>query len=109
MLDDRERAMLLDIENHLLAEDPGWSTAFSTCARRARRQRTFELTYHVVALLVSAALTLLMVVAQAPLPASCFATVTVLLFWLVRRLRHAPVVDGGHRAAGTPPSTPGPP
>ena len=36
MLDDRERAMLLDIENHLLAEDPGWSTAFSTCARWAR-------------------------------------------------------------------------
>ena len=63
-----ERAMLLDIENHLLAEDPGWSTAFSTYAWRARRQRTFELAFHAVASVVFAALALLMVVAHAPGP-----------------------------------------
>jgi hypothetical protein len=108
MLDDREREMLLDIENGLIAEDPRWSTAFSTCARRVRRQRTFELVFHVVALLASAALTMLMVVSQAPLPAMFFASVTVLLIWLVHRLRHTPTVDTGGGPADAPPSDRGP-
>ncbi|WP_328306237.1 DUF3040 domain-containing protein [Actinomycetospora sp. NBC_00405] len=106
MLDDRERAMLLDIENHLLAEDPGWSTAFSTYAWRARRQRTFELAFHAVASVVFAALALLMVVAQAPGPAVFFAAVVVLFIWLLHRLRRAPVL-AGPGAAGAPPSPPG--
>jgi Flp pilus assembly protein TadB len=103
MLDDRERAMLLDIENHLLAEDPGWSTAFSTYAWRARRQRTFELAFHAVGSVVFAALALLMVVAQAPGPAVFFAAVAVLLVWLVRRLRRTPLVGADSGAAGAPP------
>jgi hypothetical protein len=105
MLDDRERAMLLDIENHLLAEDPGWSTAFSTYAWRARRQRTFELAFHAVASVVFAALALLMVVAQAPGPAVFFGAVAALMVWLLRRLRRTPVL-AGPGAAGAPPSPP---
>jgi predicted membrane metal-binding protein len=105
MLDDRERAMLLDIENHLLAEDPGWSTAFSTYAWRARRQRTFELAFHAVASVVFAALALLMVVAQAPGPAVFFGAVAALMVWLLRRLRRTPVLTGPG-AAGAPPSPP---
>ncbi|GAA4877177.1 DUF3040 domain-containing protein [Actinomycetospora straminea] len=104
MLDDRERAMLLDIENHLLAEDPGWSTAFSTWARRAHRRRVFELTFHTVAAVVSAALALLMVMAHAPGPATFFVAVTVLLVWLVHRVRRAPVVREG--PGGRPGATP---
>ena len=103
MLDDRERAMLLDIENHLLAEDPGWSTAFSTYAWRARRQRTFELAFHAVGSVVFAALALLMVVAHAPGPAVFFAAVAVLLVWLVRRLRRTPPAGTGAGTAGAPP------
>ena len=103
MLDDRERAMLLDIENHLLADDPRWSTAFSTYAWRARRQRTFELAFHAVASVVFGALALLMTVAQAPGPAVFFAAVAVMLVWLVRRLRRTPLVGAGSGTAGAPP------
>jgi hypothetical protein len=103
MLDDRERAMLLDIENHLLADDPRWSTAFSTYAWRARRQRTFELAFHAVASVVFAALALLMVVAQSPGPAVFFAAVTALMVWLLRRLRRTPLLGASAGAAGTPP------
>jgi Flp pilus assembly protein TadB len=103
VLEDRERAMLLDIENHLLAEDPGWSTAFSTYAWRARRQRTFELAFHAVASVVFAALALLMVVAQSPGPAVFFAAVTVLMVWLLRRLRRTPLVGAGSGTTGASP------
>ncbi|MDD7968398.1 DUF3040 domain-containing protein [Actinomycetospora lemnae] len=106
MLDDRERAALLDIENHLLAEDPAWSTAFSTWARRARRRRRFELAFHTLAAVVSAALALLMVVANAPAPATFFVAVTVLLAWLVHRLRRAPLVREGPGGGGGPEATP---
>ncbi|WP_433026977.1 DUF3040 domain-containing protein [Actinomycetospora sp. CA-053990] len=103
MLDDRERAMLLDIENHLLADDPRWSTAFSTYAWRARRQRTFELAFHAVATVAFAALALLMVVAQSPGPAVFFAALTALMVWLLRRLRRTPLLGAPAGAAGTPP------
>ena len=102
MLDDRERATLLDIENHLLAEDPGWSTAFSTHARRVRRARIAELAFQTTAMVVSAALALLMLVAHAPGPALFFTAVAVLLGWLVRRLWSAPRVDPRPDTEGAP-------
>ena len=100
MLDDRERAMLLDIENHLVADDPWWSTAFSTYAWRARRQRTFEMAFHAVAVVVCAALALLMVVADAPGPAVFFAAVAGLSV-----VAPAPAPDGRRCWAPVPART----
>jgi hypothetical protein len=87
MLNDHERETLLDIERRLLVDDPAWIMAFDATDRRVSRQRTFELTFHIIALVFSVALAALMFAAHAPGPALFFATVTGVLIWLIRRLR----------------------
>lgn len=96
MLSDHERETLLDIEHRLLADDPAWTMAFDATGRRVSRQRTFELTFHIVAMMVSMTLTGLTLAAHAPGPALFFATATGLLIWLIRRLREAAQAHPGN-------------
>lgn len=98
MLNDHERETLLDIERQLLAEDPAWIMAFDATDRRMSRQRTFELTFHIVAMVLSVALAALMAAAHAPGPALFFAMVTGVLIWLIRRLRRS--AGAGIQCAG---------
>jgi len=102
MLSDHERETLLDIEHRLLAEDPSWVMAFDATGPRVSRQRTFELTFHIVAMMVSMTLTGLMLAAHAPGPALFFATVTGLLIWLIRRLREAAQAHPGSSGVDKP-------
>jgi len=71
MLSDHERETLLDIEHRLVlvAENPDWARTFDRTGRQGRRQRAFEWTAHIVAVLLAAALTMVMLAAHAPGPA----------------------------------------
>lgn len=87
MLSDYERETLRDIENRLLAEEPGWDLAFARAGQQVSRQRVLEWTVHMLGLVLAGALTVLMLAANAPGPALFFAVVTGLLFRRMRRLR----------------------
>lgn len=104
MLNDHERETLLDIERRLLVDDPAWIMAFDATDRRMSRQRTFELTFHIIALVFSVALAALMFAAHAPGPALFFTTVTGVLIWLVRRLRRSAGTGTQCADAGKPAS-----
>ncbi len=56
MLSDHERETLLDIEHRLVAESPDWARTFDRTGRQGRRQRAFEWTAHIVAVLLAAAI-----------------------------------------------------
>ena len=110
MLSDHERETLLDIEHRLVAESPDWARTFDRTGRQGRRQRAFEWTAHIVAVLLAAAITMVMLAAHAPGPALFFAAVTGLSVWLVRRLRRPTTQPGIDRpgtdqpGAGVPPT-----
>jgi len=104
MLNDHERETLLDIERRLRVDDPDWILAFDATDQRVSRQRTFELTFHIIAMVFSVALAALMIAAHAPGPALFFTTVTGVLIWLIRRLRRN--AGTGTRCEGADKSAP---
>ena len=87
MLSEQERTALLDIERGLVVDDPSWARAFDATADRVSRQRAYETGFHVVSVVVWTALSVLLVVAQSPGPASFFALLAGLSVWMLRRLR----------------------
>lgn len=93
MLNHQERTALLDIEHRLVADDPSWVRAFDATAQRVARQRAHEMGFHVVAVMVWTAMSVLMVVADAAGPAMFFATLAGLSVWLIRRLRRPARTD----------------
>jgi len=106
MLSDQEREALAVIEWSLLTDDPSWTRAFDLEGQHVARQRRFELTFHVVAAVLTTVLSVLLFVANAPGPALFFAATTAFLCWLVRRLHRgdpSTSQDPGDGATGRAP------
>ena len=93
MLNHQERTALLDIHHRLGAPAPWWVWAFAATALRGPRQRAHEMGFHVVAVMVWTAMSVLMVVADAAGPAMFFAALAGLSVWLIRRLRRPARTD----------------
>lgn len=94
MLSDHERDSLLGIERSLLAEDPHWAQAFHGAGQRFGRRHAWALIGYVIALVLSATLTILMIAAHDAGVAMFFAGVAAGLVWLIRRHRRGGAVLG---------------
>lgn len=108
MLNDHERETLLDIERRMLTEDPRWTQIFDDAVGRTARQRAVEWVAYIVALVLTVALTVVLLAADAPGTALFFAAVSGLLIWLIRR-RHQSATHPDTGQSNTDPSDTDPP